>query len=52
MGPHYRIPWKGIGTQPVMCLTDSPFHALYMLCEGLAKCGLVLRLSGAWNGLR
>ena len=52
MRPQYRIPRKRIGTKPVMCLMDSPFHALHSLREGLAKRGLVLSVSGATNGLR
>ena len=52
MGPQYRIQWKRMGTQPVMCLTDSPFNVLYPFREGLAKCGLAISVSGAWIGLR
>ena len=52
VGPQYRIPWKRIETEPVMCFADSPLHALYPLCKGLAKRGLVLSVSGACNGLR
>ena len=32
-----------------MYLTDSPFDALYLLREGLVKCGLVLSVGGAWR---
>ena len=52
MRQQYRIPPKGMGTKPVMCLMDSLFHALHSLREGLAKCGLVLSVSEARNGLR
>ena len=52
MRPQYGIARKGIGTKPVMCLMDCPFHALHSLREGLAKLGLVLSVSGARNGLR
>ena len=52
MRPQYRMPWKRIGTKPVMCVMDSPFHALHSLRGGLAKRGLVLSVSGAENGLR
>ena len=52
MHPQYRIPRKRIGIKPVMCLMDSPFHALHSLHEGLAMRGLVLSVSGARNGLR
>ena len=52
MRPQYDIPQKGIGTGPVMCLMDSPFHSLHSLREGLAKRGLVLSVGRARNGLR
>ena len=52
MRPQYGIQRKGIGTKPVMCLMDSPIHSLHSLCEGLAKRGLVLSVSGTRNWLR